>query len=40
MKAAVYRSYGLPEILKIENAEQPAIQDGHDDHVLIEVYSS
>jgi NADPH:quinone reductase-like Zn-dependent oxidoreductase len=40
MKAAVYRSYGAPEVLKIEDVEQPAIQDDHDDKVLIKVHSA
>jgi NADPH:quinone reductase-like Zn-dependent oxidoreductase len=33
MKAAVYRSYGAPEVLKVEDVEQPSIQDGDDDLV-------
>jgi len=40
MKAAVYRSYGPPEVLKIEDVEQPSIQDGDDDRVLIKVHSA
>ncbi|MBL8077631.1 MAG: NAD(P)-dependent alcohol dehydrogenase [Anaerolineales bacterium] len=40
MKAAVYRSYGPPEVLKIEEAEKPAIQAEHDDRVLIKVHSA
>lgn len=40
MKAAVYKSYGPPEVLKIEDIEQPSIQDEHDDRVLIKVHSA
>jgi NADPH:quinone reductase-like Zn-dependent oxidoreductase len=40
MKAAVYKSYGAPEVLKIEDVEQPSIQAGHDDRVLIKVHSA
>jgi NADPH:quinone reductase-like Zn-dependent oxidoreductase len=40
MKAAVYRSYGAPEVLKVEDVEQPSIQDGDDDLVLIKVHSA
>ena len=40
MKAAVYRSYGPPEVLKVEDIKQPSIQDGDDDLVLIKVHSA
>ncbi|MBK8822267.1 MAG: NAD(P)-dependent alcohol dehydrogenase [Anaerolineales bacterium] len=40
MKAAVYRSYGRPEVLKIEDVVQPSIQDGDEDRVLIKVHSA
>lgn len=37
MKAAVYRSYGRPEVLKIEDVDQPSIQDGDEDRVLMKI---
>ena len=40
MKAAVYRSYGPPEVLKIENIEKPSIQADEDGRVLIKVHSA
>lgn len=40
MKAAVYKSYGPPEVLKIEDIEQPTIQDDEDGRVLIKVHSA
>jgi NADPH:quinone reductase-like Zn-dependent oxidoreductase len=39
MKAAVYRSYGSPEVLKIEDIDPPSIED-YADRVLIKVHSS
>ena len=40
MRAAVYRSYGPPDVLKIEDVEQPSIQGAGDDRVLIKVHSA
>ncbi len=37
MKAAVYRSYGPPEVLKIEEVEKPDVPD---DGVLVQVHAS
>jgi NADPH:quinone reductase-like Zn-dependent oxidoreductase len=37
MKAAVYRSYGSPAVLKIEEAEKLAPAD---DETLVRVYAS
>lgn len=33
MKAAIYESYGTPEVLEIKNVELPSIKD--DDRVLM-----
>lgn len=38
MKAAFYRKYGPPEVLKIENVEIPSVQDEND--VLVKVHSA
>ena len=40
MRAAVYRLYGPPDVLKIEDVEKPSIQDASDDRVLIKVHSA
>ena len=38
MKAAVYRSYGPPEVLKVEEVETPTIQEEEDGRVLVKVH--
>jgi NADPH:quinone reductase-like Zn-dependent oxidoreductase len=38
MRAAIYKSFGPPEVLKIENVEQPPLTD--DDRVLIRVHNA
>ena len=40
MKAAVYKTYGPPEVLKIEDVKQPSAQADEDSRVLIKVYSA
>ena len=40
MKAAVCRSYGPPEVLKIEEIDKPTIEAGMDDRLLIKVHSA
>lgn len=40
MKAAVYRSYGAPEVLAIEDVNQPSIREGDDEKLLIKVHSA
>lgn len=40
MKAAVYKSYGHPEVLKIEDIKQPCIDNEDEDIVLIKVHSA
>jgi NADPH:quinone reductase-like Zn-dependent oxidoreductase len=37
VKAAVYRSYGPPDVLRVEEIDPPALEEGHDDSVLIKV---
>ncbi|MEH7379182.1 NAD(P)-dependent alcohol dehydrogenase [Bacillus sp. JJ1533] len=38
MKAAIYTTFGPPEVMKIKDVEQPSIKD--DDRVLIRVHSA
>jgi NADPH:quinone reductase-like Zn-dependent oxidoreductase len=38
MRAAVYRKYGPPEVLKVEQIDPPVIEDGMDDCLLVKVH--
>jgi len=40
MIAADYKSYGPPEVLKVEEIDPPSIQDDEDGRVLIKVHSA
>lgn len=40
MRAAVYKRYGPPEVLQIEDVQQPSLHDMDDDRVLIRVHSA
>ena len=40
MKAAVYKSYGAPDVLKIEEIKQPSVHADEDGRVLIKVHSA
>ncbi len=40
MKAAVYKTYGPPDVLKIEEIKQPFVQADEDGRVLIKVHSA
>lgn len=40
MRAAVYRSYGPPDVLKIEDVQRPSMSCADDDQVLVKVHSA
>lgn len=40
MRAAVYRSYGPPDVLKIEDVQKPSIHGADGDQVLVKVHSA
>jgi NADPH:quinone reductase-like Zn-dependent oxidoreductase len=40
MRAAVYRSYGPPDVLKLEDVQRPSIVGADDDQVLVKVHSA
>ena len=41
MKAAVYKSYGPPEVLKVVDVPKPVIEpEGNEDRVLVKVHSA
>ncbi len=40
MKAVIYRRFGPPEVMQIEEVEPPVIEAGMDDRVQIEVHSA
>jgi NADPH:quinone reductase-like Zn-dependent oxidoreductase len=40
MKAAIYRAYGPPERLMVEEIDAPILQDEHEDRVIIRVHAA
>ena len=40
MKAAIYNSYGPPEVLKIENIDKPALQPEDEGKMLVKIHSA